>query len=179
MGEIEELMRKENEKRNYERLLAIRALIKGRKPEDVAEEFGRCRATIYNWAKLWNENGWESLKYKAPDGRKPKLDADKLEEMKDILATKKPGDFDLQSIKAFGWVDMTGNFGALQAERCKREDFKKALLSFRKRYLEEVTILFNAKIHVGEEIKVFYEDNNILPVFFPKYSPDLNPEEQV
>ncbi len=60
---IEELMNKQKNKRDYERLLAIRLLMNGANPDDVAEEINRSRATIYNWAELWNKNGWESLKY--------------------------------------------------------------------------------------------------------------------
>jgi transposase len=88
--QIEELMNKQKNKRDYERLLAIRLLMNGVNPDDVAEEINRSRATIYNWAEHWNENGWESLKYKAPSGKTPKLDIDDLAELKDILETKTP-----------------------------------------------------------------------------------------
>ncbi len=37
----------------------------------------------------------------------------------------------------------------------------------------------NARIHKGEEMNVFYKDNDILPVFLPIYSSDLNPQEQI
>ncbi len=40
-------------------------------------------------------------------------------------------------------------------------------------------LMDNAKIHKGEEMEVFYRDNGIFPIFFPFYSSDLNPEEQV
>ncbi len=85
LTELEELMRKQKNKRNYERLLAIRMLMLGANPDDIAEEINRSRATIYNWAALWNKNGWESLKYKPSSGKKPKLTLEDLAELKDIL----------------------------------------------------------------------------------------------
>ena len=101
--EIEKLMRKQKEKRNYERLLAIRMLMNGMKPDDVAEEINRSRATIYNWAALWDINGWESLKYKAPPGKKPSLNPDDLEELKKILETKTPKDIDFLNTDQNYW----------------------------------------------------------------------------
>ena len=101
--EIEELMRKQREKRNYERLLAIRMLMNGMKPDDVAEEINRSRATIYNWVALWNQNGWESLKYKAPPGKKPGLSPDDLEELNEILETKTPRDIDFLNTDQNYW----------------------------------------------------------------------------
>lgn len=56
------------------------------------------------------------------------------------------------------------------------------MLLFRGLYSEEELILMlmdNAKIHKGEEMEVFYQDNGIFPIFLPFYSSDLNPEEQV
>lgn len=296
--EIEKLMKKQKNKRNYERLLAIRMLILGAKPDDIAEEINRSRATIYNWVALWNKNGWESLKYKPPSGNNPKLNLDQLAELRDVLETKTPKDIDFlntdqeywdieislefinghfgtdytyygtwrvlreklkfqytkpypknykrpdnadeilkekigdavnkilrlkknknfrvvvwdeasfqnkpnttkilappntkatidtsynpkQGIKAFGWIDISGSLGAISSNGSKRNDLKEALLMFRKLYnKEELTLMLldNAKIHKGEEMEVFYKDNGILPVFFPVYSSDLNPEEQV
>jgi len=87
-----------------------------------------------------------------------------------------------QGIKAFGWIDISGSLGAISSDNSKRIDLKEALLSFRKLYSGEEPILMlldNARIHKGEEMEVFYKDNGILPVFFPVYSSDLNPEEQV
>ncbi len=87
-----------------------------------------------------------------------------------------------QGIKAFGWIDISGSLGAISSEGSKRNDFKEALLMFRRIHNEEEKILMlmdNARIHKGEEMDVFYKDNGILPVFLPIYSPDLNPEEQI
>lgn len=87
-----------------------------------------------------------------------------------------------QGIKAFGWIDISGILGAISSDNSKRSDLKEALLSFRRLYSEKEPILMlldNARIHKGEEMEVFYKDNGILPVFFPVYSSDLNPEEQV
>ncbi len=101
--QIEELMNKQKNKRDYERLLTIRLLMSGATPEDVEEEINRIRATIYNWAEHWNENGWESLKYKAPTGKTPKLDVDDLTELKNILETKKPKDIDFLNTAQNFW----------------------------------------------------------------------------
>ena len=87
-----------------------------------------------------------------------------------------------QGIKAFGWIDISGSLGAISSDGSKRNDLKEALLMFRRIHNEEEKILMlmdNARIHKGEEMDVFYKDNGILPVFFPVYSSDLNPEEQI
>jgi transposase len=298
LKEIEELMKREKNIRNYERLLAIRMFILGTKPDDIAEEIHRSRATIYNWISLFSKNGWESLKFRYSTGKKPKLTPDDFAQLRDVLETKKPKDIDFlktdqeywdieislefingyfgtdytyygvwrilreklkfqytkpypknykrpenadeilkkrigdavddvlslkdnknfrvvlwdeasfqnkpnttrilappntkstidvsynpkQGIKAFGWIDISGNVGTISSDSSKRKDFKEALLMFRKLYKKEEPILIlmdNAKIHKGEEMNVFYKDNSILPVFFPVYSSDLNPEEQI
>lgn len=103
LTELEELLKKQKNKRNYERILAIRMLILGSKPEDIAEEIGRSRATIYNWAELWNENGWASLEYNPPSGRKPKLNQNDLLELKEILETKTPKNIDFLNTDQEYW----------------------------------------------------------------------------
>jgi putative transposase len=100
---IEELMKKQRNKRDYERLLAIRLLMNGANPDDVAEEINRSRATIYNWAELWNKNGWESLKYKLPPGKTPKLNQDDLKDLKKALETKTPKDIDFLNTDQNFW----------------------------------------------------------------------------
>ena len=100
---IEELMKNQKNKRDYERLLAIRLLMNGAKPDDVAKEINRSRATIYNWTELWNKNGWESLKYKPPSGKTPKLNRDDLLDLKDILETKSPKDIDFLNTDQDFW----------------------------------------------------------------------------
>ena len=101
--EIEELMKKQKNKRDYERLLAIRLLMSGAKPDDIAEEINRSRATIYNWAELWNKNGLEGLKYKLPPGKPPKLSREDLNYLKDILETKTPKDIDFLNTDQNFW----------------------------------------------------------------------------
>ncbi len=103
LTEIEELMKKQKNKRNYERLLAIRMLMSGNKPDDITEKINRSPATIYNWAELWNKNGWESLKYKPPSGKKPKLNFDDLAELRDVLETKTPKDIDFLNTDQRYW----------------------------------------------------------------------------
>ncbi len=103
LTEIEELMKKQKNKRNYERLLAIRMLILGSKPDDIAEEINRSRATIYNWIALFSKNEWESLKYKPSSGKKPKLNLDDLAELRDVLETKTPKDIDFLNTDQEYW----------------------------------------------------------------------------
>jgi putative transposase len=100
---IEELMKNQKNKRNYERLLAIRLLTNGANPDVVAEELNRSRATLYNWAELWNKNGWESLKYKPPSGKTPKLNRDDILYLKEILETKTPKDIDFLNTDQSFW----------------------------------------------------------------------------
>jgi len=90
---VETLLRTLKTKRNYERLMAIRLLLKGLDPSVVAEELHRSRATIYNWAALWNKRGWETLRYQPSPGRPAKVTPGQVEELAEILSTQTPIDF--------------------------------------------------------------------------------------
>ena len=120
---------------------------------------------------LWDEASFQNkpntTKILAPPNTKPTID---------VSYNPKQG------VKAFGWIDVSGSLGAISSDGSKRNDFKEALLLFRGTHSKEEKILMlmdNARIHKGEEMDVFYKDNGILPVFFPVYSSDLNPEEQI
>lgn len=73
------------------------------KPDDIAEKINRSRATIYNWAAMWNKNGLAGLKYKLPPGKTSKLSREDLNDLKDILETKTPKDIDFLNTDQNFW----------------------------------------------------------------------------
>jgi len=92
LAEIEQAIRQAKRAEVKQRATAIRLLHLGHKPEAVAAQQMVSVPTVYNWHKLWRENGVEGLANKARPGRKPKAtDAYclKLEEM----LSKEPSEY--------------------------------------------------------------------------------------
>jgi transposase len=72
--------------------MVIRLLHLGRKPEEVAEQQMVSVPTIYNWHRLWRENGLEGLANKPQKGRPPKAN-DAYYQKLDELLEKEPSEF--------------------------------------------------------------------------------------
>jgi len=87
--ELKKLIRKEQNKRVYERLLFIYQLYK------IDNVYGACEAiciayqTGYTWLKGWNKQGYEGLIPNFGGGRPPKLTKEQKEDLKKILKAKK------------------------------------------------------------------------------------------
>jgi transposase len=84
--EIEQAMRQDKRAEVRQRAMAIRQLHLGQKPSEVAEQQLVSVPTIYNWHKLWREQGIEGLANKPKPGRRAKATeayCQKLEEMLD------------------------------------------------------------------------------------------------
>ena len=92
LAEIEQAMRQEKRAEVRQRAMAIRLLHVGQKPSEVAEQQLVSVPTIYNWHKLWREQGIEGLANKPKTGRRAKATEAyclKLEEMLD----KEPAEY--------------------------------------------------------------------------------------
>jgi len=72
LAEIEKAIRQDKRAEVKQRATVIRLLHLGHKPEVVAAQQMVSVPTVYNWHKLWRENGVEGLANKARPGRKPK-----------------------------------------------------------------------------------------------------------
>jgi transposase len=86
LAEIEQAMRQDKRAEVRQRAMAIRLLHLGQKPSEVAEQQLVSVPTIYNWHKLWREQGIEGLANKPKPGRRAKATeayCQKLEEMLD------------------------------------------------------------------------------------------------
>ena len=62
--EIRKLYKKEKDKKKAIRLLAIYHLLRGKKPEEVAEIIQIDTSTIYRWIEKWNKHGPKGLEDK-------------------------------------------------------------------------------------------------------------------
>jgi transposase len=83
LAEIEQAMRQDKRAEVRQRATVIRLLHLGHKPEGVAEQQLVSVPTIYNWHKLWREQGIEGLANKPKTGRPSKATdaySQKLEE---------------------------------------------------------------------------------------------------
>src|SRR5215208_7538275 len=84
LATIERAMRQDQRAEVRQRAMVIRLLHLGHKPEAVAEQQMVSVPTIYNWHKLWREQGVEGLGNKPKTGRPSKATeayCRKLEEM--------------------------------------------------------------------------------------------------
>lgn len=86
LAKIEKAIRQDKRAEVRQRAMAIRLLHRGQKPNEVAEQQLVSVPTIYNWHKLWREQGIEGLANKPKPGRRTKATeayCQKLEEMLD------------------------------------------------------------------------------------------------
>ena len=84
LAEIEKAMRQDKRAEVRQRATVIRLLHLGHKPEAVAEQQMVSVSTIYNWHKLWREQGIAGLANRPKSGRPSKATeayCQKLEEM--------------------------------------------------------------------------------------------------
>jgi transposase len=88
INKLEELVKKEKNKRIYERLLFIRQLYKKDDIEHACEIMCLSLQTGYNYLDAWNKSGYNGLIPNFGGGRPPKLTKDQKEELKEILRSK-------------------------------------------------------------------------------------------
>ena len=69
LAKIEIAIRQDKGAEVRQRAMAIRLLHLGQKPETVAEQQMVSVPTIYNWHKLWREQGIEGLANRPKTGR--------------------------------------------------------------------------------------------------------------
>ena len=81
----------------------------------------------------------------------------------------------------FACLCLGGKSGVKAREKCKQEDFLEFLKKLRQANFDHflIIILDNAKIHKAKIIREFCQKNQIIFVYLPPYSPDLNPIEFV
>lgn len=92
LAEIERANRQEKRPEVRQRATVIRLLHLGHKPETVAEQQMVSVPTIYNWHRLWRENGIEGLANKPKTGRPPKATEAYCQKLEEVLE-KEPSEF--------------------------------------------------------------------------------------
>jgi transposase len=96
MDELEDLIRKERNRRVLERLIFIRSLHDGESVAKAAKKLGKSKVTGYDWLKRWNED-LEKLKPTFNGGRLPKLQIKDQQKLK--LKLKERRDWTTKEIK--------------------------------------------------------------------------------
>jgi len=76
------------------RALVIRLLHLGYKPKEVSIQLLISIPTVYNWHKLWRENGIDGLANVPRTGRPPKLPDNQIQDLREML---------IQGATAHGW----------------------------------------------------------------------------
>lgn len=92
LAEIEKAMRQDKRAEVRQRATVIRLLHFGHKPETIAEQQMVSVPTVYNWHKLWREQGIEGLANKKKTGRPSKATEIYCQKLEELLA-KEPADF--------------------------------------------------------------------------------------
>ena len=92
LAEIEKAIRQDKRAEVRQRAIAIRLLHLGQKPEAVAELQMVSLPTIYNWHKLWREQGIEGLANKKKPGRPAKATEAYCRKVEEILE-KEPSEY--------------------------------------------------------------------------------------
>ena len=95
LAEIEKAIRQDKRAEVRQRAMAIRLLHLGHKPEAVAEQQLVSLPTIYNWHKLWREQGVEGLANKKKPGRPAKATEVYCQKLEEILE-KEPSAYGYQ-----------------------------------------------------------------------------------
>lgn len=72
------------------RMLVIAALRKGMHPDDAADLYDVGRSTVFNWRKMYLENGPAALAVKNAPGRTPRLTAEQREQVRKWIVGKDP-----------------------------------------------------------------------------------------
>ena len=92
LATIERAMRQDKRAEVRQRAMVIRLLHLGQKPETVAEQQMVSVPTIYNWHKLWREQGIEGLANKPKTGRRSKATEAYCRKLEEVLE-KEPSEF--------------------------------------------------------------------------------------
>ena len=92
LAKIEIAIRQDKGAEVRQRAMAIRLLHLGQKPEAVAEQQMVSVPTIYNWHKLWREQGIEGLANRPKTGRPAKATEAYCQKLEEMLA-KEPAEF--------------------------------------------------------------------------------------
>src|SRR5689334_13730267 len=92
LAEVENAMRQDRRAEVRQRATVIRLLHLEHKPSEVAEQQRVSAPTIYNWHKLWREQGIEGLANKPKTGRPAKATEAYCQKLEAMLA-KEPAEF--------------------------------------------------------------------------------------
>jgi len=75
LAELDAAMRAAASRKSYKRMMALRILLLGHAPADVALMFNVCSRTISDWIKKFNERGIDGLLERPRSGRPPRISA--------------------------------------------------------------------------------------------------------
>jgi transposase len=92
LAEVEKAIRQDKRAEVRQRATVIRLLHLGHKPNEVAEQQMVSVPTIYNWHKLWREQGIEGLANQPKTGRPAKATEAYCQKLEEMLA-KEPSEY--------------------------------------------------------------------------------------
>ena len=126
--ELEDLIRKQKDKRVLERLIFIRNVYDSESVAKAAGKLGRSKVAGYEWLRRYNEGGLEKLKPTFRGGRPPKLSSDKQEKLKDKLKERR--DWTTKEVSQL----VENEFGATYSLRSVRRILRSLKMRYAKPY---------------------------------------------
>lgn len=72
------------------RIRAVKQILAGESPENIAKVLGYNRGCVYEWLRKYHEGGFEALKTRKISGRPPKLTERQKQQVFDIVTSKNP-----------------------------------------------------------------------------------------
>jgi len=91
--QIRTLFKKDNRYTIGIRLYAVYQISLGKTSRDVQELYDTSYKQICNWVHKFEKEGIEGLRDKAKSGRKPRLENQQLDEIKNVLQNNRPEEF--------------------------------------------------------------------------------------
>lgn len=107
--EIEALMKKEKDRRMFERYQAIYLLLKGKNAKEVSEIIGRTERTVYKYLRAYREAGVAGLQMNYSTGAPERLTKEQQEQLKHTIVSSVP--HEVGFLSKYSWtLHLIGEF---------------------------------------------------------------------
>lgn len=74
----------------YIRTNCIERWLAGESPQEIIASTGFCHTTIYKWIERYEQDGWDGLKRRKPQGGSPKLTEKQQQKVREMIVGKDP-----------------------------------------------------------------------------------------
>lgn len=90
LNEAKQAMKREKERRMYERYQAVYLHLKGKSIKEIAESLNRSKETIYSYIRAYEQGGLAALSMKYSPGAPARLTKEQQEQLKETIVHSVP-----------------------------------------------------------------------------------------